>query len=62
MLKKAWSIRLMLLAGILSGAEAIMPLLAPKFASKSFAIATFFVVAAAFGSRLLAQKSMDDDD
>ncbi|WP_247997415.1 hypothetical protein [Brucella tritici] len=57
-LRKAWSVRLILLAGILTGIEAVLPLLGDTFPipSGAFALLTFFVVVAAFVMRLVSQK------
>jgi len=57
-LRRAWSIRLMLIAGLLSGCEAVLPLVTdhlpwPRWAS---AVLVLAVVAGAFVTRLLAQK------
>lgn len=57
-LRRAWSIRLMLLAGLLSGVEVILPIITdalpwPRWASASLVAV---VVSGAFVSRLLAQK------
>ncbi|MCK9994472.1 MAG: hypothetical protein Dbin4_02992 [Alphaproteobacteria bacterium] len=59
--KRAWSIRLMLLGAISSGAEAALPFFAEEFPRGIFAALSFTVVAAAFAARLIAQESMDDD-
>jgi hypothetical protein len=53
-LKKAWSIRLILVAGVLTGIEALLPLVAQKV--PHLPAITFIVIAAAFISRLLAQQ------
>lgn len=57
-LKRAWSIRLIAIAGLLSGAEAILPLFTdnPPVARGAFAAVSLVVTAGAFVSRLLAQK------
>jgi len=63
-LRRAWSIRLMLLAGLLSGCEAVLSaagtdwLPVPRWAS---ALIVLVVIAAAFVTRLLAQRQEDDD-
>ena len=60
-MRHAWSVRLMALAGILSGFEAALPYL-PAFLSMSPAVLatlTGIVVAAAFISRLVAQEKLD---
>ena len=51
-LKKAWSVRLLILAAVLTGIEAIMPFLQlPK-------AAIFGLVTAALIARVIAQKDM----
>lgn len=60
-LRKAWSMRLMLLAGLLTGAEAIMPLFADSLPRGLFAGATALVIVAAMVARITAQKGMGDD-
>jgi len=57
-LKKAWSIRLLLIAGILSGCEVVLPLIGDRFEQGTFAALSFFFVAAAFVARLVAQKDI----
>lgn len=57
-LRRAWSIRLMLLAGLLSGLEAILPIVMdavpwPRWVASAI-IST--VVGLAFVTRLMAQK------
>lgn len=62
-LKRAWSIRLLLLAGILSGLEVALPLVGPSlpFSPEARAATLFIVVAAAFVARLLAQRDGPGD-
>ena len=61
LLRRAWSIRLMILAGALSGAEVALPLLdgmlpvAPGVLAASSALVT----AGAFVARIIAQKDLD---
>jgi hypothetical protein len=57
-LVKAWSIRFMLMAGILSGIEMILPLFADQFPRHVFASLSFVFVSAAFVSRLVAQRDV----
>lgn len=57
-LKKAWSIRFLVLAGVLSGIEIILPMFAEQFPRNTFAILSFVCVAAAFVSRLVAQRNV----
>lgn len=57
-LRRAWSIRLMLLAGLLSGLEAILPIVMdavpwPRWAASAVISA---VVGLAFVTRLMAQR------
>jgi len=62
-LRKAWSIRLMIVAGLLSGVEVILPYL-PAFLDAPqgvFAALSLLVTAGAFIARLLAQKELSDD-
>jgi hypothetical protein len=57
-LRKAWSIRFIVLAGLLSGAEVILPFFADAIPRGVFAVMTFGAVAGAFISRLVAQKDI----
>jgi len=57
-LKKAWSIRLMILAGVLSGIEIVVPLFADSLPRGVFAALSFASVAAAFVARLVAQNDL----
>jgi len=59
-LQKAWSIRLMILAGILSGIEVALPLIDGyiEIDRGIFAAASGIVVMAAFIARLVAQKDL----
>ena len=59
-LRRAWSIRLMLLAGILSGAEVALPLLGDSLPipDHAFAALSGLTVCAAFVARLVAQREM----
>ncbi|MCS0497847.1 hypothetical protein NVS89_22405 [Ancylobacter sp. MQZ15Z-1] len=60
-LTRAWSVRLLVLAGLLSGLEAALPYLGElPIPAGLLATLTTFVVAGAFVARLLAQKSMGD--
>lgn len=57
-LKKAWSMRLMLLAALLSGAEFVLPLFAETLPRGGFALLSFVTVAGAFVARLVAQEGL----
>ena len=59
---KAWSIRLITLAGLLSGCEIILPLFVDAIPRNTFAVLSFFATAGAFGARIWAQKNMEDSD
>lgn len=58
-LRRAWSVRLMLLAGLLSGAEVVLPLVGDAIPRSIFAALSFVIVAAAFVARLVAQEGLD---
>jgi hypothetical protein len=62
-LRRAWSSRLMLLAGLLSGLEVVLPLLngVLPIPPGIFAALSFVTVAAAFVARVIAQKDLDSD-
>jgi hypothetical protein len=55
LLKNAWSVRLMVLAALLSGAEVVLPLYSERIPHGVFAISMFFVTAAALIARFVAQ-------
>lgn len=59
--RRAWSIRLMILAGLLSGAELILPLFADSIPRGAFAVLTMLAVSGAFVARLVAQQEFADD-
>lgn len=60
-LRKAWSIRLTILAGLLSAAEVILPLFVDTLPRGIFSILTLIAVAGAFIARLTAQKEFSND-
>jgi hypothetical protein len=55
-LQKAWSVRFIILAGILTGIEAILPFISSEI--PGFKLITLSVVAGALIARLLAQKDI----
>lgn len=57
-LKKAWSIRLMLLSGVFSGLEVILPLFVDSMPRGLFAILAMIVSVAAMVFRVLHQKGV----
>lgn len=58
LIRRAWSIRLLVLAGILSGLEVILPFFSEDIPRNLFAVLSFIAVAAAFVARLVAQKGI----
>jgi len=56
-LKRAWSIRLMLLAGLLTGMEFILPMVSHSLPDGVFAGLSFLAVSSALIARLVAQKT-----
>ena len=61
-LKKAWSVRLMALAAVLTGVEAVLPFFTPLEPSLWFAVVTFAVVCAALVARFVAQPKMHEGE
>lgn len=63
-LRHAWSVRLIVLAGLLSGAEIALPLLDGVFPLDRgvFASLSFLATAGAFVARLVAQSTVGDDN
>jgi len=57
--RKAWSIKFIILAGVLSASEVILPLFFDYFDRGTFAILSFIAVSGAFVSRLIAQKDIE---
>lgn len=56
--RRAWSVRLALLAALLSGIEIALPLFADAFPRNVFAALSFVATAAAVVARLVAQPRM----
>jgi len=59
-LRRAWSIRLMLIAGVLSGIEVILPMFPDCCPRGLFAALSLATVAGAFVARLVAQKGLSE--
>ena len=62
-LRRAWSIRLILLAGLLTGCEAVLSAMGTEWLPVPVwarMVILFGVLGAAFVARLLAQKGADD--
>ena len=57
-LRKSWNLRLVLIAGIHSGGEVVIPLIGDYFPPALFAGLSFFFCAGAFIARLVAQKDI----
>lgn len=57
-LRHAWSVRLGILAAVLSGAEVIVPLFVDAMPRALFAILSFLTVVAAVLARFVAQPRM----
>lgn len=58
LLRKAWSVRFMVLAFLLTMAEVMLPFFSDAVHPRTFAILSGLAVAGAFVSRLVAQKDM----
>ena len=58
--RKAWSVRLIIVAAILSGIEAVLPMFETSFPQGVFAAASGVVTACALLARVLAQKDVSD--
>ncbi len=57
-IRKAWSIRFIVMAGILSGCEVILPLFGDSIPRNLFASLSLFFVTAAFIARIVAQRDV----
>ena len=57
-IRKAWSIRFIVMAGILSGCEVILPLYHEDIPKNLFASLCLFFVTAAFIARIVAQRDV----
>ncbi|MCI1001073.1 hypothetical protein HWD97_13385 [Ochrobactrum sp. C6C9] len=62
-LRYAWSIRLLIVAGILTGLEAVLPYLADTslIPDRWFRLLIFVVTIAAFLARIISQKDSSDE-
>lgn len=59
-LKKAWSVRLLILAGLLSSAEILLSLNPEVLPPATFAVVNILVVIAAIVARVAAQKDLQE--
>ena len=57
-LRRSWSLRFIILAGVLSGLEVILPFFSDEIPRNLFAVLSFVAVSAAFVARLVAQKGI----
>lgn len=57
-LRKSWSLRFILVAGVLSGCEVALPLIGDRFEPGVFAGLSAAFTCAAFIARLIAQKDI----
>lgn len=57
-LRRSWSLRFIILAGVLSGIEVILPFFSEDIPRNIFAVLSFIFVSAAFIARLVAQKGI----
>jgi len=60
-LRKAWSVRLLTIASVLSGCNAILPYTEEFMSRRTFALVSFFIVTGAMLAQLVVQKSLQDD-
>lgn len=60
-LRKAWSIRLMLLAGLFTGCEAVLPLYQEAIPRGTFAVLSMLAITGGLIARIVAQKGLGDE-
>ena len=58
LIRKAWSVKFMVLAFLLTMAEVMLPFFSDAVPQKMFAVLSGLAVAGAFVSRLIAQKDL----
>lgn len=58
LLRKAWSVRFMVMAFVFTMAEVMLPFFSDAVPPRLFAVMSGIAVAGAFVSRLIAQKDM----
>jgi hypothetical protein len=56
--RRSWSLRFIILAGILSGIEVILPFFSDEIPRNIFAALSFVAVSAAFVVRLVVQRGI----
>lgn len=57
-LRRSWSLRFIIIAGVLSGCEVALPLIGDNFSPGLFAALSAAFTCAAFIARLVAQKGI----
>ena len=58
LIRRAWSVKFMVLAFLLTMAEVMLPFFSDAVPPRTFAVLSGLAVAGAFVSRLIAQKDM----
>jgi hypothetical protein len=61
-MRKAWSLRLMLLAAVLSGVEIVLPLFADGIPRGAFAALSIVATGGAYIARFIVQKEFHGND
>lgn len=59
-LRKAWSVRLIILAGLFSGLEVVVPLFSDAIPRNTFALLSGISTAGALIARVMMQRNMDE--
>lgn len=59
LIRKAWSIRLLVLSGLLSGCEVVLPLFVDTMPRNLFAVLSILAAVGAGVARVMAQPKMD---
>ena len=60
-LRKAWSVRLMIVAAVFSGCNAVLPYAGDFMSRGMFAAVSFVIVSGALLSQFIVQKDLHDD-
>lgn len=62
MLRYAWSVRLIFVAGLLAGAQAVLPFLTELIPPRILAVLTFVIVMGALVSQFIVQQKISGDE
>lgn len=57
-MRRAWSVRLMALAVLLTGCEVVMPFWSDSLPRWPFAVLSFLVILGALAARIVAQRNL----